>query len=71
MNSLKIALLGTLGVSKSAMTIRYGQDIFVDNYDCVMGNSYRKQVKVDEQVSLLEIEDTVHFDLMIPQPIRL
>jgi len=54
----KIVLLGSGGVGKSALTVQYVSEIFVDRYDPTIEDSYRKQVEFDNQQYMLEILDT-------------
>lgn len=39
-------MLGSGAVGKSALTIRYVSDQFVDNYDPTIEDSYRKMITV-------------------------
>ena len=39
-------MVGSGGVGKSSITVRYVSNTFVDNYDPTIEDSYRKQVKV-------------------------
>ncbi len=39
--------VGSGGVGKSAMTIRFTQDAFAEDYDPTIEDSYRKQIVVD------------------------
>jgi len=54
----KIVLLGAGGVGKSALTVQYVSEIFVDRYDPTIEDSYRKQVDIDGNQYMLEILDT-------------
>jgi small GTP-binding protein len=58
MNTLKIVVLGSGGVGKSALTVQFVQGIFVEQYDPTIEDSYRKQVEVDGKQVMLEILDT-------------
>ena len=58
MREYKIVVLGSGGVGKSALTVQFVQGIFVEKYDPTIEDSYRKQVEVDGQQSMLEILDT-------------
>lgn len=42
----KVVILGSGGVGKSALCIRYIQGSFVDQYDPTIEDSYRKQVVI-------------------------
>lgn len=50
--------MGGGGVGKSALTIQLIQSHFVDEYDPTIEDSYRKQVVIDNHVSILDILDT-------------
>ena len=45
MQEYKLVVLGTGGVGKSALTVQFVQNIFVERYDPTIEDSYRKQVK--------------------------
>jgi len=54
----KLVVVGGGGVGKSALTIRFIQGHFVDDYDPTIEDSYRKQSVIDGEVALLDILDT-------------
>jgi len=54
----KLVVLGSGGVGKSAITVQFVQGIFVEKYDPTIEDSYRKQVEIDGNQSMLEILDT-------------
>jgi len=56
--TIKIVILGTGGVGKSCLTIRYIQDVFVDTYDPTIEDSYRHQIEISNKSYVLEILDT-------------
>eukprot|EP01101_Sappina_pedata_P002502 TRINITY_DN12736_c0_g1_i1.p1 TRINITY_DN12736_c0_g1~~TRINITY_DN12736_c0_g1_i1.p1 ORF type:complete len:185 (-),score=87.12 TRINITY_DN12736_c0_g1_i1:302-856(-) len=58
MQDIKIVVLGTGGVGKSALTVQFVQGIFVDKYDPTIEDSYRKPFEVDGEQKVLEILDT-------------
>eukprot|EP00911_Craspedida_sp_UC1_P002442 UC1_evm1s1820 len=58
MLEVKIVVLGSGGVGKSALTVKFVQGIFVEKYDPTIEDSYRKQVEVDGTQYSLEILDT-------------
>merc|ERR1711953_1463365 len=58
MREYKLVVLGTGGVGKSALTVQFVQNIFVERYDPTIEDSYRKQVEVDGKQCMLEILDT-------------
>jgi len=54
----KIAMMGGGGVGKSAVTLRFIQNNFPLDYDPTIEDSYRKQIRVDEETVVLEVLDT-------------
>jgi len=58
MTEYKLVIVGGGGVGKSALTIQLIQNHFIDEYDPTIEDSYRKQVTIDEETSLLDILDT-------------
>jgi len=66
-SDLKLVVLGSGGVGKSALTIQFVQGTFVDKYDPTIEDCYRKLIEVDEDHYMLEILDTAgteHFTAM-------
>uniref|UniRef100_A0A2K5XN94 Ras-related protein Rap-1b n=1 Tax=Mandrillus leucophaeus TaxID=9568 RepID=A0A2K5XN94_MANLE len=59
MHEYKLVILGSGGIGKSALTVQFVQGIFVEKYDPMIEDSYRKQVEVDAQQYRLEILDTI------------
>jgi len=57
-NDHKIVVVGPGGVGKSALTILFVQNHFIEEYDPTIEDSYRKQVTVDGIPSFLNILDT-------------
>jgi len=55
---LKVVVVGSGGVGKSALTICFVQNHFVVEYDPTIEDSYRKQVTIDGNVFFLNILDT-------------
>ena len=45
-NEYKLAMLGSGGVGKSSLTVRYVQQVFVEDYDPTIEDSYRKMVSI-------------------------
>ncbi|KNZ72070.1 Ras-related protein Rap-1b [Termitomyces sp. J132] len=58
MKQYNIVVLGAGGVGKSALTVRFIKDVFVENYDPTIEEEYRRNITVDGQLSLLEVLDT-------------
>lgn len=54
----KLVVVGAGGVGKSALTIQFIQNHFVEEYDPTIEDSYRKQVVIDGETCLLDILDT-------------
>ncbi|PRP77265.1 hypothetical protein PROFUN_14477 [Planoprotostelium fungivorum] len=59
---VKLAVIGGGGVGKSAVTVRYLQNHFVEHYDPTIEDSYRKQTVIDQNAYLLDILDTAGQD---------
>jgi len=57
-NIHKICILGDGGCGKTSLVVQYISNHFVEYYDPTIEDSYRKQIVVDEQASLLDILDT-------------
>lgn len=58
MGIMKLVMLGSGGVGKSAITMQFIQGTFVNDYDPTIENSYRKQCAVDDEVAMLDVLDT-------------
>lgn len=58
MREYKVVVLGSGGVGKSALTIQFTQNIFIDHYDPTIEDYYRKEIEVDGSPQVLEILDT-------------
>eukprot|EP01091_Cochliopodium_minus_P013169 TRINITY_DN4170_c0_g1_i1.p1 TRINITY_DN4170_c0_g1~~TRINITY_DN4170_c0_g1_i1.p1 ORF type:complete len:187 (+),score=53.46 TRINITY_DN4170_c0_g1_i1:76-636(+) len=58
MNEFKICILGDGGVGKSAMTIRFCMDKFVEYYDPTIMDNYRKQMILEDESYNVDILDT-------------
>jgi len=61
MEGYKVVVLGSEGVGKSALTARFIEGAFVDNYNPTVEESYRKTVEIDDRHCRLEILDTAGF----------
>ena len=57
-----VSVLGTGGVGKSALTLRFVRDFFVQDWDPTIEDAYRKPVDVDNETCLLDILDTAGQD---------
>jgi GTPase KRas protein len=53
-----LVILGSGGVGKSAITIQFLQNHFIEIYDPTIEDAYRKQIIVDKKCYFLEILDT-------------
>ncbi|XP_077987429.1 ras-like protein family member 12 [Glandiceps talaboti] len=56
----KIALLGSLGVGKSALTVKFLTRRFINEYDPTLEDTYSKETIVDNQQVLVKIMDTAN-----------
>lgn len=54
----KLVVLGAGGVGKSALTIRFISNEFMEDYDPTVEDIYRKDVLVDDKVYLVDVLDT-------------
>lgn len=66
---MKLVVMGAGGVGKSALTVKYIQDIFLDKYDPTIEDSYRKLTEVDGTQVMLEILDTAGTHLTTLSPL--
>lgn len=57
-NEHKVVVVGGGGVGKSALTISFVQNHFIEEYDPTIEDSYRKQITVDDIPCFLNILDT-------------
>jgi len=58
MKEYKVVVLGSGGVGKSALTVQFVQNKFLEKYDPTIEDFYRKSIDVDETPTMLEILDT-------------
>ena len=54
----KVIMVGSGGVGKSALTLQFMYDDFVEDYEPTKADSYRKQVVLDGEKSQIDILDT-------------
>jgi GTPase KRas protein len=59
---LRLVILGSGGVGKSAITIQFTQNHFIEIYDPTIEDCYRKQIIFDGNSYLLDILDTAGQD---------
>lgn len=57
-DKMNVSILGGGGVGKSAITLRFVRDFFIKNWEATIEDAYRKTVRVDDEISVLEILDT-------------
>ncbi|KAJ3788085.1 small GTPase superfamily [Lentinula aff. detonsa] len=58
MAQFKVVVLGAGGVGKSALTVRFIQGVFLENYDPTIEEEYRRSISVDGSLTTLEVLDT-------------
>lgn len=58
MKEYKVVVLGSGGVGKSALTVRFVAGQFVQKYDPTIEDFYRKEIDVDGSPGVIEILDT-------------
>ncbi|KAF5375585.1 hypothetical protein D9757_008539 [Collybiopsis confluens] len=58
MHPFKVVVLGAGGVGKSALTVRFIQNVFLEHYDPTIEEAYRRNITVDGENSSLEVLDT-------------
>jgi len=58
MRAFSTVVLGAGGVGKSALTVRFIRNTFADSYDPTIEETYRKTMKVDDELCMLEVLDT-------------
>ncbi|EPS96726.1 hypothetical protein FOMPIDRAFT_1025304 [Fomitopsis schrenkii] len=58
MRKFNCVVLGAGGVGKSALTIRFGKNVFIEQYNPTIEEEYRCELIVDGQKCVLEILDT-------------
>ena len=55
---MDIAIIGAGGVGKSAVTMRFLRDMFVQHWEPTIQDIYSKTVRIDNELSVLELLDT-------------
>jgi len=58
MREFNAVVLGAGGVGKSALTVRFMRNEFVESYDPTIQEEYRKTVDIDGEMTWLEVLDT-------------
>uniref|UniRef100_A0A6B2LK37 Uncharacterized protein n=1 Tax=Arcella intermedia TaxID=1963864 RepID=A0A6B2LK37_9EUKA len=54
--------MGSGGVGKSSYLIRFATDIFIEDYDPTIEDTYRKQIKVDNSLYMVDLLDTAGYE---------
>ena len=57
-DKITVSILGNGDVGKSAIALRFIRDAFIQNWEATIEDVYRKTVRVDSDVYMLEILDT-------------
>ena len=60
---VSVSVLGTGGVGKSALTLRFTKDQFMEEWDPTIEDAYRKTLDVDDALCTIEILDTAGQDV--------
>ncbi|PRP83977.1 RAP1A, member of RAS oncogene family [Planoprotostelium fungivorum] len=55
MKEIKIAVIGCSGVGKSSITMQFLHNFFLEESDCTLEETYRKQVNLEGEECILEI----------------
>ena len=58
MKETRIVVMGAGGVGKSALTLQFVKNVFVQTYDPTIEETYQKLLDIDGQQCLVEILDT-------------
>ncbi|ESK89299.1 ras protein [Moniliophthora roreri MCA 2997] len=58
MGQYNVVVLGAGGVGKSALTVRFVKNVFLENYDPTIEEQYRHTLTVDGEASSMEVLDT-------------
>eukprot|EP01126_Amoeba_proteus_P063260 TRINITY_DN8700_c0_g1_i2.p1 TRINITY_DN8700_c0_g1~~TRINITY_DN8700_c0_g1_i2.p1 ORF type:complete len:214 (+),score=37.78 TRINITY_DN8700_c0_g1_i2:44-685(+) len=57
-SKMKVVVMGSGGVGKSALSVQFTRRVFLKKYDPTIEETYNKQVDVDGNAIMLEIMDT-------------
>lgn len=58
MREFKVVLFGSGGVGKSAITVQFVANRFVQNYNPTVEDVYRKDIEVNREPCVIEVLDT-------------
>lgn len=59
---IRLAVVGEGGVGKSALSLQYVQELFIDDYDPTIQDNYRKNIHLENKFYELDILDTAGQD---------
>ena len=59
---MRIVVIGSGGVGKSCIVVRFVNGIFVKTYEPTIEDFYRKQIDVENETVMLDILDTAGHD---------
>jgi len=62
MQKYKIVILGEGGVGKTAITLRYIVGKFIKKYDPTIQDNYVRQIELENEICMIEIQDTAGQD---------
>ncbi|KAJ5074309.1 ras gtpase [Anaeramoeba ignava] len=57
-----ISIIGNGGVGKTSFTIQFCYSQFVEEYDSMIEESFRKQIEIDNEILIIEILDYHYYD---------
>jgi len=66
MVEVRLVVMGSGGVGKSAITLQFVQGIFIENYDPTIEDAYRKVYEINTKPYVLEILDTAGTEQFAP-----
>jgi len=64
MKHYKLVVLGTAGVGKSALTVRFVNNVFVEKYEPTIEEAFTKIISLDDDDYALELIDTAGTELL-------